>query len=217
MNLNDPITSVIPSLEGRVLQVLARTDMPLSGSRIATFIPRASNAGVRVAIARLVAQGLVLSQSAPPAVLYVANRRHVMWPGVEQLMRAADGATRALFERVAVIVREELGEVEAAYTSVALFGSTARGDNRPDSDVDLLLVSRAVPGAEERVAALVSRLIFEVQEATGNETNVYSATRDDLDRLVRESDPMVTSWIADARTLVGPDVVHRLKGGAWAA
>lgn len=217
MDLNHPITSVIPSLEGRVLQVLARTDLPLSGSRVATSVPDASNAGVRVAIGRLVAQGLVLSQSAPPAVLYVANRRHLLWPGIEQLVVAADGAMRALFDLAATVVREELGEDEAEHTSVALFGSTARGDNRSDSDIDLLLVTRDATYVGERVDSLVSRLIDVVQEATGNETNVYPATRARIDDLIRQADPMVASWIADARTFVGPDVVRRLKGGPWPA
>jgi hypothetical protein len=69
MDLNEPITSVIPTLEGRVLQVLARTELRLSGSRIASLIPRASNAGVRVALSRLVDRGLLNGRSAPPAVL----------------------------------------------------------------------------------------------------------------------------------------------------
>lgn len=31
-DLNDPMMAVIPTLEGRVVQVLARIDSPLSGS-----------------------------------------------------------------------------------------------------------------------------------------------------------------------------------------
>ncbi|KQY21395.1 hypothetical protein ASD16_19070 [Cellulomonas sp. Root485] len=217
MDLNDPITSVIPTLEGRVFQVLARTDLALSGSRVASLIPSASNAGVRTAIARLVDQGLVLSQSAPPAVLYVANRRHLMWDAIEQLMRAADSVRHRLSGIIYDVVRMELGVDEAAHTSVALYGSTARGDNRPDSDIDLLLVTRNDPAADERVDRLVSRLIGEVHGATGNETNIYPASRARLDWLVRNDDPMIASWIADARTLVGPDVGPLLKGGSWLA
>ncbi len=216
MDLNNAITAVIPTLEGRVLQVLARTDLPLSGSRVASFIPSASNPGVRLAISRLVGQGLVHAQSAPPAVLYTANRQHLLWPAIEQLVLAADGAMRALFDRIRDVVCDGLGADEAEHTSVALFGSSARGDNRPDSDIDLLLVTRD-QAEQQAVDALISRLIDDVQIATGNETNVYPASRAHFDRLVREADPMVGSWIADAKTFMGPDIVKRLKGGAWPA
>lgn len=217
MDLNDPISAVIPSLEGRVLQVLTRTTMPLSGSRVATLIPSASNAGVRNALRRLEDQGLVLSTLAPPALLYVGNRRHLLWPAVEQLVGAVERMPQALTDLIATTVREELGATEAARTTVALYGSTARGDNRIDSDIDLLLVTASDEEDEERISSLVIRLITDVQHATGNETNVYVASRRRIDELRTDGDPMITSWQADARTLVGPDVVARLNGGPWRA
>jgi len=217
VDLNNPITAVIPSLEGRVLQVLARTSMPLSGSRVATLIPSASNPGVRNAIGRLEMQGLVTSRPAPPAVLYVANRRHLLWPAIDQLMRSVDGVLQALTDLIASVVRDELGADEAHDTTVALFGSTARGDNRPDSDIDLLLVTRSGEDTDDRISSLIVQLITQVQDATGNETNVYATSRSRLDDLVTNDDPMVASWRADARTLVGPDVVARLNGAPWPA
>ncbi|GAA4626528.1 nucleotidyltransferase domain-containing protein [Cellulomonas oligotrophica] len=217
MDLNDPITTVVPTLEGRVLQVLARTDLPLSGSRVASLIPSASNAGVRVALGRLVDGGIVMTEAAPPAVLYVANRRHLLWDAVERLVRATDGAVGALAARLAAVVRDVLGEPEASATTLALFGSTARGDNRPGSDIDLLLVHSDAVGATEQADRLVSSLIEEAQAATGNETNVYAASRGRIDRLIEERDPMVESWVADARPLFGPDVLRRLRGGSWPA
>jgi hypothetical protein len=57
--MSNAISTVIPSVEGPVLQVLARTDMPLSGSRIASLIPNVTVEGVRRALHRLVASGLV--------------------------------------------------------------------------------------------------------------------------------------------------------------
>ena len=160
---------------------------------------------------------MVLSSSAPPALLYVANRKHLMWDAIEQLVIASDTARRRLFRMIEGIAREELGDDEVRYTSVALFGSTARGDNYSGSDIDLLLGTRNASEADANVEALVSRVIKEVQDATGNETNVYPSSRANLDWLVKSKDPMVQSWIADARTLIGPDIVHRLKGGAWPA
>ena len=57
MDLSDPISVVIPSLEGQVLRVLAHTTTPLSGSRIAELVTTGSNPGIRTALGRLATPG----------------------------------------------------------------------------------------------------------------------------------------------------------------
>lgn len=49
---------------------------------------------------------------------------------------------RRLAEQYAALARQVLGE---NLTSVVLFGSVARGQVRPDSDIDLLLIARQLP------------------------------------------------------------------------
>ncbi|MBM4049055.1 MAG: nucleotidyltransferase domain-containing protein [Planctomycetes bacterium] len=64
-------------------------------------------------------------------------------------------AQRGLLDLVVAQLHEELG---AEVTSVALYGSVARGKARPDSDIDLLVVLRHPPASYyERL-----RPIFEV-------------------------------------------------------
>ena len=53
MDFRNPINGIIPSLEGQVLRVLARTTTSLSGSRIAELVTTGSNPGVRTALTRL--------------------------------------------------------------------------------------------------------------------------------------------------------------------
>ncbi len=214
MDISEPITAAMPTVDGRVLQVLARTDLPLSGSRIASFIPGASREGVRLALHRLDDQGLLVSRSAPPAVLYTANRRHLLWPAIEILVFAADQTVLTLKGRIRDRVRNVLGPQETEHTAVALFGSVARGDSGPDSDVDVLLVVRDEVGAET-LETLVTAVIDEVEAGTGNPCNVYAATRAGVDRLVARNDPMVASWSADAVSFNGPDIRRHLRGAPW--
>ncbi len=54
---------------------------------------------------------------------------------------------RHLAERYAATAQEVLGE---NLTSVVLFGSVARGEARPDSDIDLLVICRELPGGAFR-------------------------------------------------------------------
>ena len=53
---------------------------------------------------------------------------------------------RALAERYAVVAQQVLGE---NLTSVVLFGSVARGEAQPGSDIDLLVICRTFPPASE--------------------------------------------------------------------
>ena len=56
-------------------------------------------------------------------------------------------ALRHLAERYAATAQEVLGE---NLTSVVLFGSVARGEARPDSDIDLLVICRELPAGAFR-------------------------------------------------------------------
>ncbi|NTW42405.1 MAG: hypothetical protein HGA44_21440 [Cellulomonadaceae bacterium] len=216
MDLTHPISSVIPSLEGRVLTVLARTSQPLTGRRVAQLVPDASRSGVQAALNRLVSHGLVVAEPYGHAVFYAANERHLMWEAVHALLQAAEALPRRLRELVRAEVESTLSQDEAAQTTVALYGSVARGTGTPESDVDLLVVTRhAEP--DKDVEALVLRLIEDIPAATGNTCNVYLATRRDIDELVARGDPMVGSWLDDAEMISGPDICAPLEGAPWPA
>jgi predicted nucleotidyltransferase len=215
MDLGNAVMDVIPSMEGRVLQVLARTYEPLSGTRVAKFIPSATREGVRLALNRLVAAGLVDARPVPPAIVFTANREHLLWPAIAQLMSDVDQVVHLLRKRISTtIIREVAATGESDRVSAALFGSVARDDARPDSDVDLLIVMPDELG-EDATEQLVAALIDDVQAATGNHCNVYAATRSRFDHLVAAHDPMVASWQKDAVVLHGPDIRRRLRGAPW--
>ncbi len=216
VDLSNPITSVIPSLDGRVLVVLARTTRPMPGRQIARLIPDASLRGVQLALNRLEQHGLVRTDPYGHAVLYTANDRHILWPAIEALVEAVDKVPARLREFIREVVASSVGEDEAAEVSVALFGSVARGTSTPDSDIDLLVVTPQGRD-DEHVDALGSHLIEDVMVFTGNTCNVYHATRARLRELVREQDPMVESWLHDAEMVNGPDLRPILEGASWPA
>jgi hypothetical protein len=213
MDLSNPVSAVIPSLEGRVLLALSRTEVPLSGSRIATLIPGASNPGVRSALKRLVRQGTVLAERSSHAVLYRVNREHLAWGAIEAAVDFATRVDTMLTDRLEALLVDHLGWPLAQRTTVALYGSVARGTSDDDSDVDLVLV---VPGVapHETDDRLVIELTAKVELWTGNACSVYDLTPDRLSDLVRRGDPMVESWLADAITLHGPELRTLMSG--WA-
>ena len=83
MDLANPMQSVIPSAQGAVLNVLARTDEPLSGRRVAELTrPKFSQARVNAILQKLADSGIVLRESSPPANLYRLNKKHVATEGI---------------------------------------------------------------------------------------------------------------------------------------
>ncbi len=78
-------------------------------------------------------------------------------------------------ERVIATLRGHESELKAAGISrLSLFGSTARGDNRPDSDIDLLAVfddTRRISlldvvGMEEQISRMLGLTVELVEEGT---------------------------------------------------
>lgn len=132
MLLQQPLATVTPTVDGDVLAALARAEQAFSARALHRVIGRHSADGVRRSLNRLVAQGVVTVEEAPPAKLYRLNRSHLAAPYVMGLAELPDEFVRRL--------RERLSTWNPAPSYAALFGSAARGDMREDSDIDLFVV-----------------------------------------------------------------------------
>ena len=213
MDFSDPISTVVPSVRGRVLLVIGRSGLELTGRRIAE-LAETSAERTRQILGDMMQSGLVRSRRAGQAILYEANRDHLLWPAVQRLVEDSDQAVWALKQRVAGALVKTIGADAAKGTTAALFGSVARGDSRPGSDVDVLLITPDDLD-ESRAEDVVVSVIREVESATGNDCNVFHVTRARFDALARENDPMIASWSSDAAIFNGPDFRRRLKGARW--
>jgi|GEM_PF-532012 len=89
--------------------------------------------------------------------------------------------------------------VPADLEHVVLFGSRARGSARPDSDVDLLLIFRALPPDREPQATQVERIAEEVERRTGVPLGPWSVSLIDLRRGLRT--PMLVDALTDGFAL----------------
>ena len=88
-----------------------------------------------------------------------------------------DGRERAAAMEV---VRQVRRRVAARLECALLFGSRARRQARPDSDVDVLLVFRRLPPDREPHASHAERIADEVARRTGVPVSVWSVSREDL-------------------------------------
>ncbi len=205
VDLSNPLRSLIPSLEGEVYRILTRSTAPLTGARIATLADRGSEPGIRRALARLVEHGTVAATPIGSAILYSANRSHLLWPTIETAVREAEQTPLRLRSRIAEVAQRHRDPTREHDATVAIFGSVARASSRVDSDIDIAVVCPD-PDLTEADQSLIDDLAADVAAWTGNVCNVYSLTVERLRELVEEDDPILGSWRADAVTVFGRDL-----------
>lgn len=202
MDLSSPIQSVIPGGRGEVLAVLARTDRPLTGRRVAELTDgRLSQKGTNLALRALARSGLVLVEAHPPAKLYRLNRSHLAAPSIEALSTLRDRLIAAMIEHI------DFWEIRAE--GAWLFGSAARGDGGEGSDIDVLLVRPET--VEETVwDAQVERFATAVRTWTGNPCAVIEYTADEFAaQMSRDEDRLTIDLRADAVALTPTPLPRR--------
>lgn len=207
MDFRHPLRIVTPTLDGDVLELLARANEGFSGRQLHRLLGRASEPGVRRAAERLVGQGIVLRQEVGRAKVYRLNREHIAAAHVEGLAELRT----ILISRF----RTALDSWEEPPFAAVLFGSVARGEASPRSDLDLLLVRRqAVDQDSPTWREQLSRLEREATEWTGNDARILEYGVEELaDRGVAG---VVGEAISDGIELFGSRRKLRNRVGAKA-
>jgi predicted nucleotidyltransferase len=196
MDLSSPISVVVPSLDGPVLQVLVQAEEGLSGRQIHKLAGSGSVAGVRLVLQRLAATGLVHVDDVGNSLLYRLNRKHLAYPAVEFL---AD-LRRTLIGRLA----DEINGWRVLPVHARVYGALARGDGDLDSDVDLLLIrpdhlDAGDIGWEEQAG----RLMQTVVDLTGNPAHIFELSRTELADHLSTGDSILNDWAHPSLQLTG--------------
>jgi predicted nucleotidyltransferase len=195
MDVARPYAAVTPTLEGDVLVVLAGTTQPLTGARVAQLVRRGTERGVQKALDRLVEQGVVHRQPAGRAYLHTLNRDHIAAPIAETLAELRGELLRRL--------RDELADWRPSAAHASLFGSAARGDGDPSSDIDLLVVRPANVDEEEAAwRDQLTRLALRVQSWTGNHAGIIELDEAELGH----PSPILTNVRTDGIHLAGTPI-----------
>lgn len=200
MDLGNPAATLVSPLEGRVLDALNGTTLPLSGREIHRIAGAGSAAGVWKVLNRLEQQGVVTAERRPRLTHYVANRDHLAWPSVEALV----GLRSALFEHI----RGEISNWPLPSIHASVFGSAARRDADAASDVDLLLIREdsLSPDQIERWEAQLADLRQHVRSWTGNACQTLALTRGRVLEHLLARDPIVDNWRKDTVLLAGDPI-----------
>ena len=196
MDLSSPLRTLSPGLDSAVLQVLAGTESALSASQIARLAPRGSRTGQLPVLNRLVEHGLVTAEPANQGHLYRLNRDHVLAGPVLAIARSRT----AVLQRI----QEAVDRLHPEPVHVSLFGSFARGEAGPDSDIDMLIVTATDDGLDDDAwFDQIDQIGARVQAWTGNRLEHLVLSLDRLHQVVATNEPIVRSWIEESELLMG--------------
>lgn len=187
MQFGQPFGGLFPGVLGSVLAVLLRTGKPLTGRQVHSLVGGDHGLwSVQQALAHLEQLGIVEITVAGRAHLHSINERHY---AVEPL--------RGLMDPFGVLRRVVAEEAGDGVQAVLVFGSVARGEAKPGSDVDLAVI--AEPGWNRR-----GELEDAVQTRIGNACDVLVFTPREFAELARSGDePVVKEILDDGIAIVG--------------
>lgn len=205
MDLTTPLSALTPTLDAHVLTVLARSRAKLTGRQIHLLSKTGSLAGIQLTLTRLERTGLLRAEPAGRAIMYSLNREHLLASPILAMAAARTELTRRLQDRISS------WQIPCRHASI--FGSVARGESGPDSDIDVLLVrDDAVDAGDATWTNQLSTLEQDVAAWTGNALAWFETSPEGLRLAVINDEPVVQSWRDDGIALAGESLASLLSG-----
>lgn len=193
MELNRPLSTITPTLDGDVLAALAQHDTTFTTGQLHRVLPSYSKEGIRKTLRRLAKQGVVLSDRVGNTFAYRLNREHLAAAHIIGLSQLREVFLSRIEDRLAS------WDVQPVYAAV--FGSAARGSMTGESDVDLLLVRP--DGAEDEVwETQVGALMTDVTRWVGNDARPLEFTAAEVVARGRD-EPVLTDVLREGLTVAG--------------
>ena len=205
MDYVDAIEAVIPGVRGRVLTVLARTEVELTMRAVAELADVSPNQAT-VVLNRLVRLGLVERRDVGAAALVRLVRDNEAARAVLLLAELRDG--------VLIRLAAEAKKIRPAPACLVVFGSFASGEANENSDIDFLAVPP--PGAQvddDRWTAALGQWTDRAARIAGNPVNLLEVTVEELPRLVRRKrEPWPT--IVDEGVVLAGDFPSEIRAAS---
>jgi predicted nucleotidyltransferase len=189
-HLRYPLTRLFGSPGNvRVLRVLA--DGLASSATQVALAAGLTPQGARLVLDVLAAQGVAIAKGSSRTQLFELASVHPFRQALELFK-----AERAVWEDLVARLRERLDK-RAGVRAAWLYGSVARGEDTPASDIDLALLVSS-PAVSEKVRAD----LMPIEDAMNVHVSVTALTPQDL-AAVRAGDKWWSDVVRDARVLKG--------------
>ncbi|MBI5334754.1 MAG: nucleotidyltransferase domain-containing protein [Burkholderiales bacterium] len=193
-HLRHPLTAILASAgHVRVLRVLAQAQAPQSVPQLAQA-SGLTPPGVRLVLDALARQHLAVAHGAGRAQLHELNRAHPLAGALAALF----GEEQQRWDALLDAIRQALAAHGAAVQAAWLYGSVARAQDSPGSDVDI-----AALVSSPAVADRLREALMPLEDAQHLRISLTALTPPELAALP-DDDPWWTDVVRDARVLKGP-------------
>ena len=189
-----PLTSIIGSAGNvRALRALVSDPSPQSAPQLARQIGL-SPQGTRLILIALAEQQLVKVHGSGRSQLYALNPSHPFAGALVTLFREEQQRWESLLR----VIRDTLGQRGAGVRAAWLYGSVARGEDTPHSDLDIALLVSA-PSITDKVR----EDMMPIEDEQQVHISMTALTPEELAALP-DDDPWWSDVVRDARVLKGP-------------
>lgn len=196
VQLNKPLGTVTPTLDGDVLAVLASADATFTISQVHRILTTVSAEGIRKVLNRLAIQGVVLHDQVGRTNTYRLNTEHLAAEPIMALARL-----NAEFLNRLEVHLYEWGET---LRYAAVFGSAATGHMRLDSDIDLILVrSDSDHEASDLWEQRVTEVARRITAWTGNDGRIVEYGADEFRAAAAAGEPLLLDVAKHGLTVAG--------------
>ena len=189
----------------KVLRVLAKSELDFTGRQIADM------AGLNPqtcqnTLDRLNDLRLLAVRRVGRAYLYRLKSNNAI---VNQMLAPLFNTEKNLLANELTKVANRL---EGTAIAVILFGSVARGEEEPGSDIDLAVIVQD-PETREAAQGLGDEILDELADVTGVIPTIIVWTKDEFKERYDSGDGLARSLLEEGRVVMGPPVYEILRDG----
>ena len=163
--INDSVCSPVRL---KVASFLLTHEAPMSEREIASIL-KISHMSINRAMAELADVNFVYYKTIGKAHVWMVNKKSFAYQAVKRIVRAIDSSPSPLAELKTLILKY-LPHSKAS--RLFLFGSIARGEEKSNSDIDLLIVVK-IDKDKEKIESLLDELSSDCLDMFGNRLSPY--------------------------------------------
>lgn len=184
----------------QILRALMPLESPVTGREAQRLGGVRSSLGAATALNELTALGILIRGGSSSTHQYRVNREHELEPALRALFDA-EGRRVAILKDALSEALKRAGVLEHVRSAV-LFGSQARGDARPDSDLDVLFVATEGGSVAEVERAIIDASA-EVQNRLGLRLAGIVIPAHQVRDRANQGDPLMEAIRNEGRGLLG--------------
>lgn len=195
-----------------VLRELVRRDDPVTG-REAARLAHLSHRSAQQALQELLDLGVVRRREGGRAHLYRLNHEHyLVQHALESLFRTERRSIEELFDRLQEALSTASQESGTEIVSAVIFGSVARGEDRPDSDLDLLVVHELDGGDDRPLREELPEVLEPIETLFGRTISPVVVSSGQLRDMKAREAPLAVDAQEEGRRVYGAYVSDVLDG-----